>query len=262
MDIELRENLLDSGCPGLAPVSRGRVPGSPQKMNQALSSGVTDAQIFFQAGTIYQSMGGNGKGEQYLRLANRLNPHHQSFTCIVEREWMKPENSVAKYNYRSRVAFRQKNSYRLLFDMPKKRRASSMRKPRLKYLVLILLVLLVLPIRFHDLSVVAQGPRPGSVLDEAKLANRASGIFSRGRRRLFSQDGSEQGRIIALSPAEIKGRNTWLVWTGGDDRLWDKLTVASFGALDLPQDDLIAKGLMGSRDNRWNYLGLVNEPLF
>ena len=48
-------------------------------MNQALSSGVTDAQMFFQAATIYQSMGGNGKGDQYLQLATKINPYYQSF---------------------------------------------------------------------------------------------------------------------------------------------------------------------------------------
>ena len=25
----------------------------------------------------------------------------------------------------------------------------------------------------------------------------------------------------------------WLVWTGGNDRFWDALTVSSFGAFDL-----------------------------
>ena len=29
---------------------------------------------------------------------------------------------------------------------------------------------------------------------------------------------------VALTPDEIKGRNIWLVWTGGNDRFWDKMT--------------------------------------
>ena len=37
---------------------------------------------------------------------------------------------------------------------------------------------------------------------------------------------------IALAPAEIQGRNTWIVWTAGNDRLWDILTVDSYGELD------------------------------
>ena len=26
---------------------------------------------------------------------------------------------------------------------------------------------------------------------------------------------------LALSPAEIRGRNSWIVWTFGNDRFWD-----------------------------------------
>ena len=38
---------------------------------------------------------------------------------------------------------------------------------------------------------------------------------------------------IALTPDEVKGRNMWIVWTGGDDRLWDDLTNITFGNFDL-----------------------------
>ena len=58
------------------------------------------------------------------------------------------------------------------------------------------------------------------------------------------------------------GRNTWLVWTGGNDRLWDKLATVSVGNLDLLKTLSSHPGLKFSRDNRWNYLGLVNEPCF
>ena len=30
---------------------------------------------------------------------------------------------------------------------------------------------------------------------------------------------------VALTPDEIKGRNMWLVWTGGNDRFWDTADV-------------------------------------
>ncbi len=63
----------------------------------------------------------------------------------------------------------------------------------------------------------------------------------------------------------VKGRNNWIVWSGGNDRLWDRLSVQSVGILDflkilsshpiLYQDDPRKK-------NRWEYLGLVNEPCF
>src|SRR6185312_2373345 len=65
-----------------------------------------------------------------------------------------------------------------------------------------------------------------------------------------------------LTPDEVKGRNTWIVWTGGNDRFWDKISVSSFGALDFLKTVSSYPKLKFSRDNRWNYLGLVNEPCF
>ncbi len=38
---------------------------------------------------------------------------------------------------------------------------------------------------------------------------------------------------IALKPAEVRGRNTWIVWTGGNDRFWDYMANNTFGAFDL-----------------------------
>ena len=37
---------------------------------------------------------------------------------------------------------------------------------------------------------------------------------------------------IALSPDEVKGRNTWIVWSAGNDVMWDTLGDNSVGALD------------------------------
>jgi hypothetical protein len=54
----------------------------------------------------------------------------------------------------------------------------------------------------------------------------------------------------------------WIVWTGGDDRLWDDLTNLTFGNFDLLKILSSYPGLKYSRDNRWNYFGLVNEPCF
>ena len=67
---------------------------------------------------------------------------------------------------------------------------------------------------------------------------------------------------IALTADEIKGRNMWLVWTGGDDAFWDKMSSASIGTLDFLKTVSSYPGMKFSRDNRWNYLGLVNEPCF
>ncbi|MEA2857604.1 MAG: hypothetical protein QOH98_1925, partial [Methylobacteriaceae bacterium] len=38
---------------------------------------------------------------------------------------------------------------------------------------------------------------------------------------------------VKLNAAEIRGRNTWNVWTGGNDRFWDHMANNTFGAFDL-----------------------------
>lgn len=104
----------------------------------------------------------------------------------------------------------------------------------------------------------ANQPTSGTVLDEARQANRPASSFPAADEDYFhDMDGS-----IALSQDEIKGRNMWIVWTGGDDRLWDKLNASSFGALDFLKSISSHDGLKFSRDTRWDYLGLVNEPCF
>ncbi len=72
----------------------------------------------------------------------------------------------------------------------------------------------------------------------------------------------EMDGAIALTTDEVKGRNMWLVWTGGNDKLWDTLTVTSLGTLDFLKTISSRPGLKASRANRWEYLGLVNEPCF
>jgi hypothetical protein len=101
-------------------------------------------------------------------------------------------------------------------------------------------------------------PQPGHVEDEAHRAGRSVSSFPAADEDYFhDMDGG-----IALSSDEIKGRNMWLVWTGGNDRLWDLMTVKSVGTFDLLKTISSYPGLKASRDNRWNYLGLVNEPCF
>ncbi|HEX8650343.1 MAG TPA: hypothetical protein VF708_05855 [Pyrinomonadaceae bacterium] len=103
-----------------------------------------------------------------------------------------------------------------------------------------------------------KGPDPGTVLDEARQVNRAPNSFPAADEDYFhDMDGG-----VALTPNEVKGRNTWNVWTGGNDRFWDKITISSFGALDFLKTLSSHPSLKFSRDNRWNYLGLVNEPCF
>ncbi|MDD2660993.1 MAG: hypothetical protein PHY54_15160 [Methylococcales bacterium] len=62
--------------------------------------------------------------------------------------------------------------------------------------------------------------------------------------------------------ATVKGRNNWIVWTGGNDRFWDQLSRDSVGNLDFLKTLSNHPSLKYSRDNRWKYLGVVNEPCF
>ncbi len=67
---------------------------------------------------------------------------------------------------------------------------------------------------------------------------------------------------IHLAPAEIQGRNTFLVWTAGNDRFWDRVATLSFGSFDLLKTLSSYPALKVNRDNRWAILGVVNEPCF
>jgi hypothetical protein len=100
--------------------------------------------------------------------------------------------------------------------------------------------------------------RAQAVVDEARQAGRSGQSFPAADEDYFrAMDGG-----IALTPDEVKGRNMWIVWTGGDDRLWDDITNLTFGNFDLLKILSSYPGLKYSRDNRWGYFGLVNEPCF
>src|SRR5262245_18078706 len=64
-------------------------------------------------------------------------------------------------------------------------------------------------------------PNPGTVRDEAMRAGRTASSLSVADEDYFhDMDGG-----LALTKEQIQRRNMWLVWTGGDDRLWDVLSV-------------------------------------
>lgn len=110
------------------------------------------------------------------------------------------------------------------------------------------------------LLVVSCQPFPQSmpVRDEAASAGRDAASLPAADEDYFkAMDGG-----LALTPDEVKGRNTWIVWTGGDDRLWDQVTNYTFGSFDLLKILSSYPDLKFSRDSRWHYLGLVNEPCF
>ena len=101
-------------------------------------------------------------------------------------------------------------------------------------------------------------PQAGQVLDEARQAGRAANSFPAADEDYFR----DMDSAIPLNSDEAKGRNNWIVWTGGNDRFWDHLSNASFGSVDFLKTISSHPSLKFSRDNRWNYLGLVNEPCF
>jgi len=106
-------------------------------------------------------------------------------------------------------------------------------------------------------------PPPGAVLDEARQAGRDAASL-RGADEDYYRD-MDSG--VKLTHDQVVGRNNWVVWTAGNDRLWDVLTDNSVGAFDLLktissysyQDPKLPKF---GRHNRWKWLGLVNEPCF
>lgn len=98
----------------------------------------------------------------------------------------------------------------------------------------------------------------GKVKDEAMLAGRSADTLPGADEDYFhDMDGG-----IALTADEVKGRNNWIVWSGGNDRFWDLISARSVGNLDFLKTISSKPGLPASRDNRWNYLGLVNEPCY
>jgi len=114
-------------------------------------------------------------------------------------------------------------------------------------------------------------PRPGTVQDEAMRAGVTAEQLVRPTDDYFHDMDYNlvDGRRPTFNQQEVEGRNMWMVWTGGDDRLWDRLALESLGSFDLlktisshPEQPNSAYGVSYGRHNRWRYLGLVNEPCF
>ena len=77
---------------------------------------------------------------------------------------------------------------------------------------------------------------------------------------LMDKASSSEGRkrnvhAPVLSESEFFGRNTWMIWCGGNERFWDWLANNSYGFMDLLK-------LVDSRNrnSRWKEAGMVNEP--
>lgn len=123
------------------------------------------------------------------------------------------------------------------------------------------------------------GKGSGKVLDEAKCVGRGPETLKAADEDYFadmdyglSKDPAELVRRLSpfvpgiteeqAQAAFVRGRNNWVVWTAGNDPLWDEISRASLGNADLLKTISNHPSLKGSRDNRWRYLGLVNEPCY
>jgi len=124
------------------------------------------------------------------------------------------------------------------------------------------------------------GAGAGHVLDEARCAGRTAESLPGADEDYFrdmdygaTKDPAQIAAALApyvpgitaeqAFSAAVRGRNNWIVWSGGNDRLWDNLSVQSAGILDFLKILSNHPSLKYySRDNRWNYFGLVNEPCF
>jgi len=98
----------------------------------------------------------------------------------------------------------------------------------------------------------------GSVKDEALKVCRMADSFPAADEDYFH----DMDRGEALTVDEVKGRNNWIVWTGGNDRFWDWLSQYTFGNFDLLKLLSSHPDLKFERANRWYWFGLVNEPGF
>lgn len=88
-------------------------------------------------------------------------------------------------------------------------------------------------------------------VDDAKAAGKTTADFPQTATRAFdAMDGGLQ-----LTDDEVKGRNTWLFWTAGDQVFWDGVARHGLGTTDLLK-------LLDSRrrNTRFGDLGLINEP--
>jgi len=92
-------------------------------------------------------------------------------------------------------------------------------------------------------------------IDEAKAAGKTTADFPQITSDIFKpMDGG-----ISLSPEEIMGRNTWNLWSGGNQHFWNRAAQDSYGLMDLLK---MLDNRKFPRGERFKTLGLVNEPGF
>ena len=92
-------------------------------------------------------------------------------------------------------------------------------------------------------------------IDEAKAAGKTTADFPQITADIFKpMDGG-----VDLSPEEIMGRNTWNLWSAGNQRFWNRAAQDSYGLIDLLK---MLDNRKYPRGERFKILGLNNEPGF
>jgi hypothetical protein len=92
-------------------------------------------------------------------------------------------------------------------------------------------------------------------VDEATAAGLTTADFPQITADIFKpMDGG-----IELSPDEIMGRNTWNLWSAGNQRFWNCAAQDSYGLIDLLK---MLDDRKYPRGKRFKILGLMNEPGF
>jgi len=91
------------------------------------------------------------------------------------------------------------------------------------------------------------------MVDDAKAAGKTVDDFPQVNAHAF--DAMDGG--IALTEDETKGRNTWLLWTAGDQTFWDRMAQQAYGLTDLLKTIDSRR-----RSTRFLDMGLVNQPGF
>lgn len=101
------------------------------------------------------------------------------------------------------------------------------------------------------LAASCRGRRDAALLDDA--GGRTAADFPELTEDVFQpMDGG-----LALEPDEIKGRNTWNLWCGGNQQFWERMSRESYGLIDL-----LKTIDSRQRSARFKDLGLINQPGF
>jgi cytochrome c5 len=99
------------------------------------------------------------------------------------------------------------------------------------------------------------GCKKNEPIDEAKADGLTTADFPQINADIFKpMDGG-----IDLSPEEIMGRNTWNLWSGGNQHFWNRAAQDSYGLMDLLK---MLDNRKHPRGDRFKILGAVNEPGF